>query len=177
MEISAARKRARYTVFCVRGPAGKSRNRSKIQFGPKLKDSWIEGACHLAKIARSESTADLVELGVVPRVEAFRAKFEPAAPSFVDHETLEQRKVPIVATRAAERVMPRIAPAAHRWIRERIRVEPLGSRVRIREVADLIRPIGGVGQTVATLAARQLWIDWHSGSDGHDTGDFPSADG
>ena len=76
--------------------------RSEIQLGSKLKDSWIEGTCHLAKIARSECIADLVELSVVPRVEAFRAEFEPAATSFVEHKALEQREVPVVAARATQ---------------------------------------------------------------------------
>ena len=163
-------------MFGASEPAGKSTNRSKIQLGPKLKDAWIEGACHLAKVARPARVADLVELGVVPRVEAFRTQFESAAPSFIDDETLEQRKIPIVTAGTAERVMPRIAPATDGWIRERIGVEPLGNRVRIRDTADPVRAVGGIGQAVATLATRQLRINRQSGSDGHDTGNFPPTD-
>ena len=120
-------------------------NRSEIQLGSKLKDSWIERACYLAKIARSERIADLVELGVIPCVEALRAQLESAAPSFIDHETLEQRKIPIVATGAPQRVMSCIAPATHGRIHESICVEPRGSRVRIRNAADLVRTVRGVG--------------------------------
>src|ERR1700691_6391319 len=52
-----------------------------------------------------------LELSMVPSVESLDAKLEPAAARFADYEILEERQIPVVATRTAQRVEPQIAVA------------------------------------------------------------------
>src|SRR5450631_2129394 len=121
---------------------------SEVKLRPQLEDSWIEGGSDLAVVARAEAVADLVELGVVPRIEAFRAEFEPAAPSFIEYETLEQREVPVVAAGAAQGIVSGVAEGADRRVRKRRRIKPLVNLVRIGNGADLIRTVCGIRQSV-----------------------------
>src|SRR5258708_6020796 len=82
-------------IFYVSGSDRDRSGQSEIQLRPELEDSRIEGRSYLAEVAGAKTVADLVKLRVVPGIEAFRAEFEPAAASFVEHEALEQREVPV----------------------------------------------------------------------------------
>lgn len=75
--------------------------RLEVQFSPKLKHSRIKGAGHLPEVAGTKRIADLIELSMVPGIEAFRTKFEPAASSFIQNEALEERQIPVVTSGAA----------------------------------------------------------------------------
>ena len=48
--------------------------------------------------------------------------------------------------------------------------------MRVGDMADLVRAIGGVGQTVGALSAGELRVDRESRGDGYDAGYFPSAE-
>src|SRR6202012_4978105 len=89
---------------------------------------------------------------------------------------LEEREVPVVSTRAAQRVMSGIAPSADCGIGERRRAEPLTGCVRVADRSDLIGTVRGIRQAVAALSAGELRIDRQAGCYGHDTRDFPAAE-
>jgi len=117
---------------------------SEVYLRSQLEDSRIEGRSDLAEVGRTETVADLVELRVVPRVEAFRAEFEAAAASFVEHKALEQREVPVVAAGSAQGIVSCVAEGANRGVHECRCIEPLTDLVGIRNGGDLIWTVGGI---------------------------------
>lgn len=148
-----------YAGSLYAGRTDKPRKRLKIELATKLKYSWIECRGNLAKVVRPEGSADLVELGVVPGVEALGAQLKPTFARLAQNEALEQRKIPVVAARAPQGVVPCSAPVAEGGRSERPYIEPLADLVRIRNTADLIRTVGGVDQAVTTLTTRQLRVN------------------
>lgn len=89
---------------------GESVANLEIYLRAELEDPWIERRSHLPKVARTQCIAYLVELGVVPDVEALRAKLQP--PSLTELEAFEEREIPVVTARAAQGVETCIAPGA-----------------------------------------------------------------
>src|SRR5215469_12073834 len=136
-----------------------NQHRLEIQLASKLKHPRIESRSNLAKVARTEGIADCIELGVVPGVEALRAQLKPSAAIFAQNETLEERKIPVVATRATQGVVPRCTPVAERGCSKRPYIEPLADLVWIRNARGLIRAVRGIWQAVTTLTACQLRIN------------------
>ena len=74
----------------------------EVELRAELKDSRVEGRSDLAEVAGAATIADLVELRVIPGVERLHAEFQPAASGLAQDEALEQRQVPVVASRAAQ---------------------------------------------------------------------------
>src|ERR1700761_115334 len=75
----------------------------EVNFSSKLEDTRVEGRSNLSKVVGTQAVADLIEFGVVPGVKGYDADLEAAAASLAEHEALEERDVPVVATRAAQR--------------------------------------------------------------------------
>src|SRR5580704_14174260 len=148
----------------------------EVNLSSKLEDTRVEGRSNLSKVGGTQAVADLIEFGMVPSVEGFDAELEAAAAGLAEHKALEEREVPVVATRAAQRVVCSIAPRAHCWVGEGRLAEPLAGCVRVADGSDLIRSVGRVGQAVAALSAGELRIDRQAGCDGHDARDFPATE-
>src|SRR5262249_22551123 len=77
-----------------------SRGGLEVNLCSKLEDTRVEGRSNLSKVAGTQAVTDLIEFGVVPGVKGFEAELEATAASLVQHEALEEREVPVVATRA-----------------------------------------------------------------------------
>src|SRR6267154_688999 len=146
------------------GPTVLGRKRSvlEVRLQRKLQNAWVEGRGVPAKVAGPLIAADLVELGVIPRIESFDAEFHAAATSFAEYETLEQRQVPVVAPRAAHCVVAQVAEGTDRWRRKSGGIQVLNGLVasgtcedrrRIRDLADEVGTVGRVWQGVTTLPA------------------------
>ena len=125
----------------------------EVNFSSKLEDTRIEGRSNLSKVAGTQAVTDLIEFGMVPGVEGFEAELEAAAASLVQHEALEEGEVPVVATRAAQRVVSRIAKATDGRGGERRRAEPLAGSVGVADRSNLIGTVGRIGQGVGALSA------------------------
>src|ERR1700761_3350974 len=130
----------------------------EVNFSSKLEDTRVEGRSNLSKVGGTQAVADLIEFGMVPGVKGFDAKLEAAATSLAEHEALEQREVPVIAARTAQRVVCGVAPCAPGWICEGCRAEPLAGGVRVADCGNLIRTVGRVRQAVATLSPGELWV-------------------
>jgi hypothetical protein len=95
-----------------------------------LELSRIEGSSDGAKVGGTKGCADAsvisiaLPLSVVPDVEGIRAEFDTAVSRLADDEALEQREIPVVTTRAADRVKSEVAPCARRRRSERRRIKP-----------------------------------------------------
>src|SRR5437016_697783 len=55
---------------------------------------------------------------MVPSIEGFQAELEPAAARFTDREVLEQREVPVVASRFTQSIVSERTPSARSGIRK-----------------------------------------------------------
>src|SRR4029077_13671306 len=148
---------------------------------PELQNARVEGGSELTEVLVGKVVADPVELGVIPHVEGLNAEFQSAAPSLAKDETLEQREVPVVAGRTTYSVVAEIAERTERRQSKGRRIEVLNvmvarqDLVRIGDLADEIGAILGVRQTVAALRSAGTDVDRHTGFDGHDARNAPSA--
>src|SRR5580698_7556176 len=109
-----------------------------------------------------------LELSMVPGVEGLKAKLDAAATGFADDEILEERQIPVVATRTAQRVEPQIpiaicarATRSARWTRKNCRIEPLVDGLRVRDAPRHVRPVSRktAGKQVRDVAAAHAKVD------------------
>jgi hypothetical protein len=137
----------------------------EVRLQRELHNPRVEGRGVLAEVTRAKVAADLVELGVIPRIESLDAEFQSAATSLAEDEALEQREVPVVATGPTHRVVAQIAKRTQRRKRKGRGIEvlddlvPSTDRPRIRNLADQVGTVGGVGQAVTRLAAGEADVD------------------
>src|SRR6267142_502698 len=144
---------------CQRGKVQSSNGFSEDDLHPELEDPRFEGRSDLAKFTVAEVGADVMELGVVPRVEAFCTELQPAAPCFAKEEALEKREVPVIAARSPEGVVAQRTEGTDCRGSKRGRIEPLGNRVGIRDATGQVWPVRGSREAVAALVAAESDVD------------------
>src|SRR5437762_3408564 len=142
---------------------------------PQLEDSRFEGRSDLAKFTVAEVGADVMELGVVPGVKAFRAKLQPTAARFAEDEALEQRHVPVIAARSPQGVVAQRTESTDCRSSKRGGIEPLGDGVWISDAAGQVWPVRGSREAVAALVAAKSDVDRQTGRHRHDSRHLPSA--
>src|SRR5262249_18780008 len=139
------------SAFCNCNLARRIVRRSEIKLCAKLEDSGVKGAGNLAEIIGAKAVAYLVEFCMVPGVEALSTKFKATAPGLVQDEAFEQRQIPVVASRSAQRIMRSVTPRTRGRKCKRCGIEPLAGGSRIGHAANLIWTIGGIVQAIAAL--------------------------
>src|SRR5579863_3928236 len=148
---------------------GVQRSALEDQLRSELEHSRIIRGSNRAKVAGPESCADAAllfvpdELSMVPDVKALGAELETAAPRFADEEALEQRQVPVVATRTTDCVMTKITPGSERRSRKYRRVKPFVNFFRIGDRPVNIWPVGaitvGAAENTADIVAAQRDVE------------------
>src|SRR5947208_5802893 len=93
---------------------------------PQLEDSRFEGRSDLAKFTVAEVGADVVELGVVPGVKAFRTELQATAARFAEDEALEERHVPVIAAWSPQGVVAQRTEGTVCRRSKRGAIEPMG---------------------------------------------------
>src|SRR5579859_7789348 len=154
----------------------------EVNLAAELHDSRVVSRGELAELGIAETGVNVLELSMVPGVEGFEANFQAAAASFAECEALEERQIPVVATRATETVVTEGAEqtGSRRAKGGRVKVVNLlgasrcaGNRaVRIRDLADQIRTSGATDVTgCGTRREVKRKARFHR----RDTGNFPAA--
>src|SRR5579859_1802619 len=122
----------------------------EVNLAAELHDSRVVSRGELAELGVAEASVNVLELGMVPGVEGFEANFQAAAASFTEREALEERQIPVVATRATKCVVTEVAPCSRAWSSECswVKVENLlrasgQDGVRIRNSTNLVGPAAG----------------------------------
>ena len=103
------------------------------------------------EITVGKGVADVVEFGVIERVEEFRAEFQFAAASLAEYKLLKQSEVPVLTARATDAVERQVAPgSSHGW-GECGRTEPALHRLRILNAPTYVGPIIRIGNDAADV--------------------------
>jgi hypothetical protein len=161
------------------------RHCSKVKLRAELEHARIPSRCNLPEITVRKSSAHNVELGMIERVEALEAKLEAAPARFTENETLKQRQVPIVPTRAADGTLAQAAPVTNcgyaqisftcaRGVRRVI--EPACHGLWIMNRTNRVRSIGCVRYTVVPLLPAQSDMQRQTGFGRDDSGQLPAAE-
>lgn len=82
----------------------------EIDLAAELHDARVEGRGELTKFGVTNGGIDVLELSVVPSVKGLDAQFKAAAARLAEGDALEEREVPVIATRAGEAVVGESAP-------------------------------------------------------------------
>jgi len=112
---------------------------------------------------------------MVPGVEGFQTQFQAAASRFADHEALEQRDVPVVATGATQTVVWEGSPDTDGRSREGCRVKPLVDSMRSRKCTSEVWPVVAT-YPIALCSASHSDIDGQAGFHRDDARHFPAAE-
>src|SRR5208282_442808 len=161
-------------VMCERGKLPTPGVWLEVDLSSKLEDSRVKGRSDLAEPAVTEACIHVVELSMVPGVEGFQTQFQTAAARFDEREALEQRQVPVVASRSAHIVVWNSSPSADGRSGKRIRAEPPVDRMRSRECASEVWPVIAA-YAVALLIASEGDVNGQARLQGDDAGDLPAT--
>lgn len=85
----------------------------EVQLYAQLNFPRVMGGSDCSEVAGRERGADVLELRVVEGIETFRTEFETTA-TLIEHKALEERHVPVLATRTVDRVAWEVAKFAGR---------------------------------------------------------------
>src|SRR5271169_1986693 len=170
-------------VESERGPRWNSRSRLVHQLQCELELPAVKSTSDGAKVAGAKVGADTaiigvtLELSVVPHVE--RVCTELHVEALGDGAVLEQRHVPIVAARTAQRVVPEVAVAIRACntgrSRKDRRIEPFRGGFRISNRAGYIWPGTGIADHAGSGCATDSKIQGRARFHGDDAREGPST--
>src|SRR5581483_9026708 len=117
--------------------------RSEIKPQPQLNVACIAGCDGGSKIGSAKVGAISAPLRVVEDIIKLRPELKSAAFAFQDTgKILEQRSVGVVQPCRPHDIAAGIAEHARRGLRERSRIEPVGSAAMVVRIMEKVRPVG-----------------------------------